>query len=216
MIMHLAFSITARHPRLSLHELQSLSIMSTEPDRHGGGGGGGNEASAASAPSGVSGDAPSAPDSSLGKKRKASDAAGEGGVDTSVAGVAPMGGKKSQKKTWTVDEDQQLLVAIHEAREVREEGKEDSSDDTKEHEDEDTDADEEDDDWDEIAKAVPGRTAVQCLQRYMKHLAKKRKVSVSNICCFAFYLAYTFCIFAFTDIFIPEHILCFPITVLSW
>ena len=35
-------------------------------------------------------------------------------------------------------------------------------------------SDEDDDeDWDEIDEAIPGKTSVQCLQRYMRHLNKK-------------------------------------------
>ena len=34
-------------------------------------------------------------------------------------------------------------------------------------------SDEDDDeDWDEIDEAIPGKTSVQCLQRYMRHLNK--------------------------------------------
>mmetsp|Transcript_31718 Transcript_31718/g.64546 ORF Transcript_31718/g.64546 Transcript_31718/m.64546 type:complete len:474 (+) Transcript_31718:56-1477(+) len=146
--------------------------MSTEAARHGGG----SETSAASASSGGPRDVPQAPDSLLGKKRKASDTGDS--VDTS-SGAAVAGVRKSKKMTWTVDEDQELLEAIHEARKAREDEKGSDNEDHKDNEGEDTDGDDDDDDWDEIAKAVPGRTAVQCLQRYMKHLAKKRKVSFS-------------------------------------
>lgn len=58
---------------------------------------------------------------------------------------------KKSKVTWTDEEDDALLKAVLEDRQNRQaEGDGD-----------------EDEDWDEIAKAVPGKTPVQCLKRYM-------------------------------------------------
>ena len=58
---------------------------------------------------------------------------------------------KKSKVAWTDEEDDALLKAVLEDKQNREaEGDP-----------------EEEEDWDEIAKAVPGKTPVQCLKRYM-------------------------------------------------
>jgi hypothetical protein len=43
------------------------------------------------------------------------------------------------------------------------------------HRREENEEEEEEEDWDEIAKAVPGKTPVNCLRRYMGHLNKKEE-----------------------------------------
>lgn len=58
---------------------------------------------------------------------------------------------KKSKVAWTDEEDDALLKAVLEDKQNRE-----AEGDTEEEED-----------WDEIAKAVPGKTPVQCLKRYM-------------------------------------------------
>lgn len=62
---------------------------------------------------------------------------------------------KKGKLEWTPDEDEALMLAVIADRERREE--------------------DEEEDWDEIAKAVPGKTPVQCLRRYMGNLSKKEE-----------------------------------------
>jgi hypothetical protein len=58
---------------------------------------------------------------------------------------------KKSRTTWSDAEDEALLKAVLEDQQDRQaEG-----------------ATEEEEDWDEIAKAVPGKTPVQCLKRYM-------------------------------------------------
>jgi hypothetical protein len=64
--------------------------------------------------------------------------------------------KKQGKTTWSPAEDEALMVAVEEDRKRRE-----SEGD-----------DEDEEDWDEIATAVPGKSAVQCFRRYSGHLAK--------------------------------------------
>jgi hypothetical protein len=64
-------------------------------------------------------------------------------------------GASKRSKQWTSEEDEALKIAVLEERQRRR-----SSGDEEEH-------DEEEDDWDEIAKSVPGKTPVQCLQRYI-------------------------------------------------
>ena len=59
--------------------------------------------------------------------------------------------KKKSKSTWTAAEDDALLKAALEDQQDRE--AEGNGDD--------------EEDWDEIAKAVPNKTPVQCLKRYM-------------------------------------------------
>lgn len=58
---------------------------------------------------------------------------------------------KKSKNTWTAAEDDALLKAVLEDQQDRE--AEGNGDD--------------EEDWDEIAKAVPDKTPVQCLKRYM-------------------------------------------------
>lgn len=58
---------------------------------------------------------------------------------------------KKSRTAWSAQEDEALLKAVLEDQQDRQaEG-----------------ATEEEEDWDEIAKAVPGKTPVQCLKRYM-------------------------------------------------
>ena len=75
-----------------------------------------------------------------------------------------------EKKPWTAEEDEILMIALLAERKKREAEKGDS-DDEDTHEDNDSEDDGEED-WDEIAKNVPGRTPVQCLRRYIKTLSK--------------------------------------------
>jgi len=64
---------------------------------------------------------------------------------------------KKAKVVWTPAEDDTLMKAVLEDQQDRDaEGNE-----------------EEDEDWDEIAKSVEGKTAVQCFKRYMKLNEKK-------------------------------------------
>ena len=75
---------------------------------------------------------------------------------------------KKAKSSWTAEEDEALLKAVQEDRDNHEE-------------------EEEEEDWDEIANAVPGKSAVQCLKRHMvlvekekeKASPKKKKVAAS-------------------------------------
>lgn len=66
---------------------------------------------------------------------------------------------KKGKQAWTPDEDEALMLAVIADRQRRE----------------DNDEEEEEEDWDEIAKAVPGKTPVNCLRRYMGQLNKKEE-----------------------------------------
>jgi len=70
---------------------------------------------------------------------------------------------KKQGRVWNAEEDETLMLAVLKDKECQNLECDES--------DEDNDSDESDEeDWDEIAKSVPGRTPVQCLQRYAKHL----------------------------------------------
>jgi len=70
---------------------------------------------------------------------------------------------KKQGKVWNAEEDETLMLAVLKDKAYQNLECDES--------DEDNDSDESDEeDWDEIAKSVPGRTPVQCLQRYAKHL----------------------------------------------
>lgn len=63
---------------------------------------------------------------------------------------------KKSKVTWTDEEDDALLKAVVEDKQNRE-----AEADGDEEE-------EEEEDWDDIAKAVPGKTPVQCYKRYIQ------------------------------------------------
>ena len=69
---------------------------------------------------------------------------------------------KKVKVAWTQEEDEALLKAVREDQSAR-----------------DPDAEEEED-WDEIAKVVSGKTAVQCLKRYMALSQKKESATKSS------------------------------------
>uniref|UniRef100_A0A7S4R1F3 Uncharacterized protein n=1 Tax=Ditylum brightwellii TaxID=49249 RepID=A0A7S4R1F3_9STRA len=77
---------------------------------------------------------------------------------------------KKSKSQWTAVEDEILMLAVLADKKRREE----------EIDEDDEDEEEEEEDWDEIAKAVPGRTPVQCLRRYMRHLNQKGGGSVDD------------------------------------
>lgn len=70
---------------------------------------------------------------------------------------------KRDRRPWTAQEDETLMLAVLEERKRREM-------DVDESDDEDSDDEE---DWDAIAFAVSGRTAIQCLRRYNRHLNRK-------------------------------------------
>ena len=69
---------------------------------------------------------------------------------------------KKSKPSWTEEEDEALWKAVQEDQSAR-----------------DADAEEEED-WDEIAKAVPGKTPVQCLKRYMIVSSKKASAAKAS------------------------------------
>ena len=82
--------------------------------------------------------------------------------------------KDKQYKQWTAKEDEALMIAVLEER----------------NESEDEEEEEEEEDWqiinwDVISEQVPNRTAVECLQRYMKHKknneAARRTSSEANV-----------------------------------
>ena len=78
----------------------------------------------------------------------------------------------NEKKTdWSAFEDEALMLSVLAVR--RKKRDEQSTADDRQSDNEEDD----DDDWDEISEAVPGKTAVQCLQRYMRHLNKKSSFS---------------------------------------
>lgn len=66
---------------------------------------------------------------------------------------------KKKKSEWTPGEDEALMLAVMEVRKKNSGELEEVVDD--------------EDDWDEIANLISGRSAVQCLQRYMRHLNRK-------------------------------------------
>lgn len=73
--------------------------------------------------------------------------------------------KSSSKKkgtTWSTTEDEALMQAVADHRDGEEA---DSGEE-----------DDEEEDWDSISNEIPGKSAVQCLKRYM-HLRKNRKLS---------------------------------------
>lgn len=85
-------------------------------------------------------------------------------------------GVKRKKQDWTAVQDETLMLAVSAFRKTK---KDLDGVDWKFGE-------EDDDDWDEIARDVPGKSPVQCLQRYMRHLNKKdesssRVVSLSAV-----------------------------------
>lgn len=83
---------------------------------------------------------------------------------------------KKQRRVWEAKEDETLMLAVLKDKQ-RLDLEADESD-----EDEDEDSDESDEeDWDEIAKAVPGRTPVQCLQRYMRHLNRSAREKIDSL-----------------------------------
>lgn len=82
---------------------------------------------------------------------------------TSTSGV------KRKKQDWTAVQDETLMLAVSAFRKTK---KDLDGVDWKFGE-------EDDDDWDEIARDVPGKSPVQCLQRYMRHLDKKDESSSS-------------------------------------
>ncbi len=70
---------------------------------------------------------------------------------------------KKSKVTWSDEEDDALLKAVLEDRQNR-----------------DAEGDgEEDEDWDEIAKAIPGKTPVQCLKRYITNFKEPESSEVA-------------------------------------
>lgn len=85
---------------------------------------------------------------------------------TSDATTQPPKSKKA-KQLWTAQEDEALMLAVIADKKRREMEKSESDDEDGDEEDED------EDDWDDIATAVPGKTPVQCLRRYMRYLNKK-------------------------------------------
>ena len=74
---------------------------------------------------------------------------------------------KRDKRRWNAKEDETLMLAVLEERKRREM-------DVDESDDEDS---EDEEDWDAIAFAVSGRTAIQCLRRYNRHLNRKDEES---------------------------------------
>lgn len=76
---------------------------------------------------------------------------------------------KKEKKSWTAEEDETLMIAIlnetnNRALESRNIGEK--------HDKDNDNSEDGEEDWDEIAKSLPGRTPVQCLRRYMKTLSR--------------------------------------------
>ena len=69
---------------------------------------------------------------------------------------------KKRKANWTPAEDQLLLRAVKDEHKVRTAISENQQGDDGDGDDED------DEDWDHISQAIPGRSAVQCLKRYMQ------------------------------------------------
>ncbi len=90
--------------------------------------------------------------------------------------------KRKGKQSWTDKEDEALMIAVLEQRKISAD-----KDDLSEEEDSDESDDDEDYDeieWDVISTSVSGRTAVECLKRYLK-LKKNddvaKAVSVADI-----------------------------------
>lgn len=79
--------------------------------------------------------------------------------------------RKKAKQSWTSDEDKALHQAVLDVRRTRELEKGEVS--AEGNNGSGQDGEDEEDDWDDIAKSVPGKTAVQCLQRYMKTLNER-------------------------------------------
>lgn len=81
--------------------------------------------------------------------------------DTDEPPASPAGKAKKLRSTgWSTAQDDALLKAVAE-----------------QHGDHDAGSDDEDEDWDTIAKAVPGKSAVQCLKRFI--VLKESKVSAT-------------------------------------
>eukprot|EP00592_Proboscia_alata_P001245 CAMPEP_0194372370 /NCGR_PEP_ID=MMETSP0174-20130528/20715_1 /TAXON_ID=216777 /ORGANISM="Proboscia alata, Strain PI-D3" /LENGTH=650 /DNA_ID=CAMNT_0039150855 /DNA_START=255 /DNA_END=2207 /DNA_ORIENTATION=- len=99
------------------------------------------------------------------KKRKANDS-------------GTPGSKKSDKVQWSAEEDEALLMAVYADRKGR--GKCGLVEEDEDNDDED-DEDDDEEDWDEISKSVPNRSAVQCLQRFLKVLCVKGGSGVMTV-----------------------------------
>lgn len=81
---------------------------------------------------------------------------------------------KKPRRVWAAREDEALMLAVLDDKkrndmELDESEEDDGSDES------------DDEDWDEIAKSVPGRTPVQCLQRYMKHLNRSAREKIDSL-----------------------------------
>jgi len=80
---------------------------------------------------------------------------------------------KKQKRSWNAKEDENLMLAVLEDKKRRDLEADESDEDQSDESDEE--------DWDEIAKAMPGRTPVQCLQRYMRHLNRLATIKIDSL-----------------------------------
>mmetsp|Transcript_2283 Transcript_2283/g.2758 ORF Transcript_2283/g.2758 Transcript_2283/m.2758 type:complete len:595 (+) Transcript_2283:190-1974(+) len=92
--------------------------------------------------------------------------------------------KRKAKQTWTPKEDEALMLAVLEERKVRADKEEDSSEEEVSDEDDDDEEDWDTIEWETIAASVGGRSAVECLKRYLKHKKTNesaRAVSVADI-----------------------------------
>ncbi|GKY98550.1 hypothetical protein MPSEU_000811800 [Mayamaea pseudoterrestris] len=76
---------------------------------------------------------------------------------------SPQTSNKKRKADWTPAEDELLLQVVEADRQRRTANSENQQAD--EHDD---DADDDEEDWDHIANNIAGRSAVQCLKRYMQ------------------------------------------------
>jgi len=79
---------------------------------------------------------------------------------------SPSSASKKDKRPWTDEEDEALMLAVLADKKNRDERNDDQSEGEAQSEDDE-------EDWETISRAIPGRTPVQCLQRYMRHLTQK-------------------------------------------
>ena len=81
---------------------------------------------------------------------------GSGEPDVTVDASLASPPLKRDKRPWTPEEDEALMLAVLDIKQKR--GFDENEED--------------DEDWDEIAESVPERTAFQCYQRYIRYLHK--------------------------------------------
>lgn len=93
---------------------------------------------------------------------------------SSLSNLPGTSSTRKERKPWTPDEDEILMITVlEEKKRIELEADESDEDNDGIYQSED-----EEEDWDEIAKSVPGRTGYQCWRRYQRYLNKKANSSL--------------------------------------